>query len=165
MNSIIARHNSKISKSNQNDVPPPPCRHRKGTDCPLGGPCKTPSIVYQATVTSDDKTETYTGLTEPPFQDRWENHQSDFRHQDRRSNMPLASYIWDIKDQKKDFSVKFDILKKARAFCPITGKCMLCLNEKYFILFNPKGSTLNKRSEFFNSCRHKNNKSLSSEKT
>ena len=143
MKCIIARQNSKILKGPEaNSEPPPPCSHREGTTCPLGGACKTPSLVYKATVTSGSQLETYTGLTEPPFQKRWHNHQTDFRHQKNRSNTALASHIWSLKDQSIDYSLNFEILKKTRAFNQINGICMLCLYKKYFILFNPTGSTL-----------------------
>ena len=104
-------------------------------------------------------------LDRTPFQKRWHNHQTDFRHQKNRSNTALASHIWSLKDQSIDYSLNFEILKKTRAFNPISGKCMLCLYEKYLILFNPTGSTLNLRSEFFNACRHKRNKLIALENT
>ena len=34
-------------------------------------------------------------------------------------------------------------------------KCRLCKREKYYILFEPDGATLNKRSELYNTCRHR----------
>ena len=164
MQTVIARHNAKLLKSNPGNTNPPPCNHRQGNVCPLDGKCKTPNIVYKATVKSGDSVETYTGLTEPPFQKRFQNHKSDFQYQKNRNNTALASHIWALKDQNQDFSVNFQILKKARAFNPVNRKCMLCLTEKYSILFNPTGASLNKRSEFFNSCRHKTNKLLSLQK-
>ena len=80
MQTIIARHNSKILKVNPGNTAPPPCNHRQGNICPLGGVCKTSSLVYQATVTSGDSTETYTGLSEPEFRQRYQNHKADFNH-------------------------------------------------------------------------------------
>ena len=165
MQTLISRHNSKIMKTNPGNTAPPPCNHRQGNICPLGGVCKTPSLIYKATVTSGNSTETYTGLSEPPFQQRYQNHKTDFKYSKNRNNTALASHIWSLKDQNQDHNLKFEILRKARAFNPVTKKCMLCLNEKYLILFNPTGATLNKRSEFFNSCRHRKNKLLSLEKT
>ena len=56
----------------------------------------------------------------------------------------LAGHVLTFKDQ----NVNFKILRRARAFNPVNRKCMLCTNEKYFILFNPAGATLNSRFEF-----------------
>ena len=165
MKSILSRHNSKILKSNNQNSDPPPCSHRGGTVCPLADKCKTTNVVYKATVTCDEQIETYTGLSEGPFQKRWENHKTDFRHTDKRTNTALAGHIWSLKDKDKNFTVNFEILQKAGAFNPISKKCMLCLSEKFHILYNPTGATLNIRSEFFNACRHKASKLLSLEKT
>ena len=165
MKCVIAGHNSKILKTNQKDNTTPPCSHRGGNICPLDGKCKTSNVVYKATVTSGTNIETYTGISEPPFRVRHENHKSDFRHSKNRGKTTLASHIWSLKDQNQDFNVNFEILKRARSFNPINRKCLLCTNEKYFILFNPEGATLNSRSEFFTSCRHKVNKLLSVQKT
>ena len=48
-----------------------------------------------------------------------------------------------------NFEVKWSIIEKGRKFDPITRKCMLCLKEKYHIIFNQDGSSLNRRSELF----------------
>ena len=165
MKCVISKHNAKILKVNQKNNNPPPCRHRGGNVCPLDGKCKTESLVYKATVICDNSIETYTGLSEPSFRVRYANHQSDFRHPENRGKTTLAGHVWNLKDQNKDPTVNFEILKKARSFNPVNRKCMLCLYEKYFILFNPDGATLNSRSEFFSSCRHKVNKLLSNQKT
>ena len=165
MKCVIARHNSKILKINQNNNTPPPCSHRVGNICPLDGKCKTDSIVYKATVTSGTDIETYTGLSEPPFRSRYENHKTDFRYTKNRGKTTLAGQIWSLKDKNKNYDVNFEILRRARAYNPVNRKCMLCTNEKYCILFNPEGATLNSRSEFFNSCRHKISKLISLQKT
>ena len=41
-----------------------PCNCRKKDECSLEGNCLSKGIVYQATVTSENKTETCVGLTE-----------------------------------------------------------------------------------------------------
>ena len=47
------------------------------------------------------------------------------------------------------------------AFNPITGKCQLCIREKFTIVLKPELATLNLRHEIFSSCRHKDGKLLS----
>ena len=46
-------------------------------------------------------------------------------------------------------------MARSQAFNPSNGQCRLCNKEKYFIMFKPEGATLNARSEFYSSCRHK----------
>ena len=47
------------------------------------------------------------------------------------------------------------LLSKCPSFNPVRRQCRLCLQEKYCIIFNPEGSTLNDRSEIFATCRHR----------
>ena len=91
MQTIISRHNSKILKNGPGTSDPPPCNHRQGNVCPLGGKCKTPSVVYKATVTSDNSVETYTGLSEGPFQQRFQNHKTDFKYEKTEIIQPFQA--------------------------------------------------------------------------
>ena len=40
-------------------------------------------------------------------------------------------------------------------FNPVTGKCRLCLREKFNIVLKPNLASLNQRQEVFANCRHK----------
>ena len=40
-------------------------------------------------------------------------------------------------------------------FNPVTNKCILCISEKFHILYKSELATLNSRSEIFSACRHK----------
>ena len=59
------------------------------------------------------------------------------------------------KGQGIGYTLKWEILKKAPPWNPITNICRLCILEKHHILFHPEDSSLNQRSEFFTICRHK----------
>ena len=41
------------------------------------------------------------------------------------------------------------------SFIFISGRCELCLKEKYYILFRPESADINSRDEFFSACRHR----------
>ena len=45
------------------------CNFREPTKCPLKGECLVKEVVYQATITTAENTETYVGLTATEFQD------------------------------------------------------------------------------------------------
>ena len=60
-----------------------------------------------------------------------------------------------LKLKNVNFEVKWEIIDKAKPFNPVSGICALCTKEKFLIAFAPEGATLNKRSEIFSSCRHK----------
>ena len=71
----IDRHNkSTLSKSSSTDNETA-CNCQKKTECPLLNKCKVKSVIYQATVTTTNKTsdkpaQTYIGLTENYFKTR-----------------------------------------------------------------------------------------------
>ena len=52
-------------------------------------------------------------------------------------------------------NIRWDFLGRASSYNPATNKCRLCLLEKFFILYHPDKSALNRRSELFSKCLHK----------
>ena len=63
----------------------------------------------------------------------------------------MPSYIYDV----RNFTMKWSTIDRGKEFNPSTRKCLLCLKEKFHIIFHPAGSTLNTRSELFSTCRHR----------
>ena len=57
-------------------------------------------------------------------------------------------------------SLKSYIKEKAKTYSSVTKRCMLCLSEKFHILFS-KERLLNKRNEIILKCRHENKHKLS----
>ena len=114
-------------------------------------------LVYQAKVEREDtgKTETYTRLTGGTFKSRFNKHMSDFRNQKYETATTLSKYIWELRKENVPYTVTWKKLANARVFNPVNKSCQLCLREKYLIVFNPEGATLNRRSELFNTCRHR----------
>ena len=80
------------------------------------------------------------------------NHKTNFKHSAQRVKTTLAEYVWELKDQQVDYNIKLTTMARARA-SPSSKMCRLCLMEKAKIIL--RGSILNKRTEFFSSCRHK----------
>ena len=66
----------------------------------------------------------------------------------------------ELKNENANFNLKWEIIGQAKLFNPVTGICALCTREKFLIAFAPEGATLNKRSELYASCRHKEGKLL-----
>ena len=94
----------------------------------------------------------YIGLSKPEWKTRYGNHKTNFKHSAQRVKTTLG-YVWELKDQNDDFNIKWTTMAKARAFTPSSKMCRPCLMGKVKIMHT--GSTLNKRTEFFSSCRHK----------
>ena len=155
---VIDGHNKAMIKKTtkpEEDQPKKMCNCRNETECPLEGECLQDEIVYQATVTTREKAETYVGLTATDFKTRWRNHQMSFKHEKRRNDTELSKHLWKLKEKKEDYTISWNILAKARAYTNATKRCNLCITEKFFILSNPQMATLNKRNELISNCRHR----------
>lgn len=152
----IDGHNKRILAQDTETPPKRECNCRKPELCPLDRQCLTESIVYQATVTTEDDRpdQTYIGLTENSFKTRFNNHKSSFRLATKKNSTELSKYIWRLKEENTDFDLSWRIIKKAKGYSPTSKRCDLCLWEKYFITCKPNLSTLNKRNELVNTCRH-----------
>ena len=72
----------------------------------------------------------------------------------------LSSHIWDLKDKNENYEINCSIIDRAKEFNPDTKKCRLCIKEKYYIIFQPEGASLNDRSELYSTCRHRKKKLL-----
>ena len=154
MAKAVAKHNRGVLSNKQHKAPPP-CKC--GNNCPVGGQCTKTDVVYEAKVRekTTQNVESYTGLTFRPFKTRYKEHLYDMAHSDNRTSSKLAGHIWGLKDKGEDFDITWRILARAPSFNPVTRKCMLCLKEKHYIMYKGESSFLNKRSEIFNTCRHR----------
>ena len=132
------------------------CNCRVKTECPLSGKCLKESVVYQATVLTEDHNppQTYVELMENSFKTRYSHHKSLFSNANKRHNTELSKYIWYLKDKLTKVKVTWRILKHEASYNPTSNRCNLCLREKYFIICKPNLAPLNKRNELISSCRH-----------
>ena len=155
---IILNHNKKILSKPVEHVVEKLCNCRRKDECPLGGECLQPAITYRATVNAGDARleKLYTGATEPPWKERYRNHNCSFEKPYRRSESSLSKYVWKLKDNGFTPNVSWSIDTKSFPYRCGTRKCDLCLTEKLAILRNAheKKNTLNTRSEIMNKCRH-----------
>ena len=159
------------------DMPPPDWFPRA---CPVNGECLTKSVIYAANVVSNNSSMEYIGLTGDTFKTRFNGHTDTFRHRDGKMST-LSSHIWELEDKKVrhraqwdklckekkvqnkkyvpdknlNYEINWQIKKKAMLYKPGASFCDLCASEKVAILLaNPKTS-LNKRTEILERCRHR----------
>ena len=71
------------------------------------------------------------------------------------SDTKLSKYVWSLKQSRRNYSIKWSILKRAAAYTPGGKRCGLCLEEKLCILKAKGNNSLNTRSEFYAKCCHK----------
>jgi hypothetical protein len=153
----ISNHNFKIQKEEEEIQPNHGCNCTRAIGpCPLGGNCLVNSLVYRAEVKdANSNTNTYTGLTSNTFKQRFYGHRHSFKYKNSDQSTTLSSHIWDLKDDDQNYDLKWSIVDRAPDFNPITRKCRLCVKEKYYIIFQPEGASLNHRSELYSTCRHR----------
>ena len=154
--SIISNHNkAQINKPpKQSDQADNSCNCRNKNACPLEGNCNTRNIIYQAEVTTPQTTETYIGLCDTTFKERYRNHTCSFRNERYKNVTELSKHIWSLKERQINYQIKWKKVKQARSYSNVNKKCNLCLWEKYFIICKPEMSTLNRRNEMTSTCRH-----------
>ncbi len=70
----------------------------------MNGDCLKQSVVYQATVSTNDgrPDQTYVGLTENSFKTRFANHKASFSTPSKKHSTELSKHIWQLKDTKTD---------------------------------------------------------------
>ena len=110
--------------------------------------------------------QTYTGLASTEWKKRLAVHKSSIRHRAKpgaksANSTELSNHTWDLTDKKIDYTISWKIIDRAQPFNPTAKMCRLCLTEKYHLMYNEKGATLNNRSEFYSACRHKKGKLIS----
>ena len=88
------------------------------------------------------------------FKKRFANHKQSIEK--RAKSNDLSKYVWELKDQNIEHTIKWEIVKRSVPYRCGTRFCELCLCEKYSILISDPDVCLNKNSEFLQKCRHKN---------
>ena len=128
---------------------PSPCNCMDKTSCSLNGSCQHKSLVYSCKVSTPDIKQNYLhyiGLTEQTFKDRLYKHKNSFKFKSKRNSTGLSNFIWDEKKDKTNEALDWCILDKVKLYSPTSKERMLCLTEKYHIIFSTK-NLLNKRNE------------------
>ena len=155
MAQAVSRHNQTLVKEEQQQRQVRMCNCRRGTTCPVGGQCLRGPVIYRAAITANNKTEYYTGLAGNSFKERVNKHNSDLRNSNKRFSTTLSKHVWELKDGGTNYNLQWSIVQNASTYNHTTKKCRLCNTEKLLIMFNPDGATLNDRSEFYSTCRHR----------
>ena len=95
-------------------------------------------------------------MTSSKFKERYRNHIKSFTHKKYSNETELSKHIWNLKQNKTDFTIKWSIIKKSISYTGGSKRCNLCLEEKLNILKEKDNCLLNKRSEITSACQHKN---------
>ena len=156
--SIINTHNKKILNENIAKTTCESCNYRVKVPCSLDGNCLQSSLIYICKVVTPKITNDYfhqIGLTENTFKGTLYKHKNSIRYDSKKNATELSKFVWENKYANTETSLEWKILDKRKSHEPGSKKCMLCLSEKYQILFS-KLNPLNSRSELLTKCQHEN---------
>ena len=134
------------------------CNCRNKETCPLQNKCMSKDIVYKATISTCNTNDTkhYIGMTSNTFKERFRNHIKSFNHKKYSNETELSKYVWHLKENNTDYTIKWSIIKNSISYTGGSKRCNLCLEEKLSILKERSKYLLNKRSEIVSACHHKN---------
>ena len=154
MKQIISNHNKTIlNKDNNAESKTNNWNCHIKEACPVNQKCQTSRLIYQATVTRhDNKEESYIGLTDNTFKTRYNRHTNSFQNEQYRNATTLSNCIWTLKDKNINYSLKWKIIDRGRAYQPSGTNCGLC---DFYIISRPELASLNQRNELATSCRHR----------
>ena len=84
-------------------------------------------------------------MTETEFE-RWlSRHKHSFNHENDRNATALSQHIWEIGENNNSQNVKWDILKTSHSRKAGSKFCMLCLEEKLFLLKKLQKSSISEQ--------------------
>ena len=149
---INAKNSRNIEKDEK--ITEKSCSCPKNGVCPLGKKCLFKNIIYNATITSGGKDSNYVGMCSTDFKSRLGVHKQSFKNPNTNQTS-LSKHVHRLKNENKDFGIKWKLIDRGKIFSPISGICSLCIKEAYYIIFNENGKLLNSSNEIFSSCRHR----------
>ena len=152
MSSTIKQHDVKTPSAESNEKHSCTCRNKEC--CPLEGYCLRECMVYEAKVSTENNFKLYYGKCEGEFKSRFYNHTKSFP--DRSNETELSNYIWQLKDESKNYNIHWKIFMYAKPYKCGTRRCDLCLTEKCVIARADQEHLLYKRTEIISECRHRN---------
>ena len=156
MKSIILNHNKKIvNNAPQNHDKTCNCNKSNRPNCPLNGNCLQKCVIYQAKIDTVNKTAYYIGSTANTFKERFTQHKSSFKNENKKHSTLLSTFVWK-ENLNPNPKINWTILKTSHPYKPGSKLCHLCLDEKLSIVQNI-GNThfLNLKKEIGTRCPHR----------
>ena len=73
-------------------------------------------------------------MTSNTFKERFRNHIKSFNHKKYSNETELSKYVWHLKENNTDYSIKWSIIENSISYTGGSKRCNLCLEEKLNIL-------------------------------
>ena len=156
MKSRINIHNKTVTKA-QPSAQTRACNCINKSKCPLNNKFVSNNVLCKANITSTTenyRNKIYCGISETKFKSKQETHRKSFKNRKYKTDTELSNEIWQLKKQKKNADISWEILGIHKSYNAQTKRYMLCLNEKLAIALHKEDNVLNKRSKIISKCRH-----------
>ena len=117
--SIINTHNKNVLHQNQLFPNERKCNCIRKDLCPLNGNCQAENIVYEATITCNERTygeNIYIGIAETTFKKRYSNHKRSFNLPEYKKDTELSKEFWKIKRRNSVPKIKWRNLDEMCTF-------------------------------------------------
>jgi hypothetical protein len=88
---------------------------------------KTLFFVNVVTSPDDGVKKEYIRMTATTFKERYANHKKSFKFHRYENVTELSKYIWELKSNDRDYTLKWSILKRACAYSSGAKRCNLCI--------------------------------------
>ena len=151
--------NSKKNRDRPKYILKPNCNCDRSHPCPLEYNCNRTDVVYKAEIKSQNiqvDGNFYIGSA-CNFKSRWSNHIATFKNKEIKQDCSLKDFVWSLKERNIDFSIKWEVIKQSRSYLPGDKSCLLCLDEKIFIMDNEKNEKMINKDRFIGEkCQHRN---------
>ena len=155
MASIISSHNRNVTGTAEQLVKGSCNCRGGGGNCVLQGHCQTKNVVYKCTVSTQEESKEYIGLTANTFKERYSGHKTSFNKENYAHSTTLSTHILGLKNAQTQHSLSWSIQRLAAPYSKETQVCHLCLTEKTLISLANSATSLNKRNEIVGKCRHR----------
>jgi len=119
---VISNHNKAELNNELNSSDEMDCNYRNMNSCPLDRNCNVRNSIYQADVTTPESKETYIGLCNTTFKERYRNYTCSFRNKWYRNLTELSKHIWNLKYHKINYEIKWRKVKQAKSYSNINKK-------------------------------------------
>ena len=132
---IISKHNTRIIRKSQPQViNTTNCNCRNKETCPLQNKCMSKDVVYKATISACNTNDTkrYMGMTSHTFKERFRNHMKSFNHKKNSNETELSKYVWHLKENNTDFTIKWSIIKNSISYTGGSKRCNLLRKNSVF---------------------------------
>ena len=131
MKSMINKQNTSRLNNSDNKVDAKQCNCRSDKNCPLNGKCCRNSVVYKASLKTDETDKFYYGSCETSFKLRYNNHNQSFKDSRKINSTELSKAVWKLKQSGLSPEIKWKIVQHATPYNVVQKHATYAYQKNY----------------------------------